>query len=134
MFRYRPKLPTETLPPTNPIEGFFFRTEQKALNFGIDRTSPVPYRPALSVRRRDRFMVVLPATSQPKSADSKDFFSLAAEDVRWTTKNSHATFLYHVCQTIAETALGPKIGVVSQNARMAIANWLRQLANNGAQL
>jgi hypothetical protein len=127
MFRHKPRPVTGTAPPLEPIEGFFFAPQQQALAFGANRTVPVSRRPALSVKRRDGFVAVLPATSKAKSHDFGQFFALSKEDVRWVRPESRATFLYCRYETVAVTAIGEKIGVVSQNARMDIARWLHRV-------
>ncbi len=127
MFRHKPRPVTGITPPLEPIDGFFFAPQQQALAFGANRAVPVSRRPALSVKRRDGFVAVLPATSKATSHDSGQFFALSKEDVRWVKPESRATFLYYRYETVALTALGEKIGVVAQDARMNIARWLHRV-------
>ncbi len=127
MFRHKPHLKASASLPLEPVDGFFFATPQQSMTFGANRAVPVSHRPALSVKRRDWAVVVLPATSTATSDDSGQFFALSKEDVRWVKPESRATFLFCRYETVALTAIGEKIGVVSQDARMNIARWLHRV-------
>jgi len=127
MFRHKSCLKASATLPLEPVDGFFFATQQQFMVFGANRAVPVSHRPALSVKRRDGYVVVLPATSKAKSDDSGQFFALSKNDVCWVKPESRATFLYCRYETVAITALGKKIGFVSQDARMNIARWLRRV-------
>lgn len=123
MFRHRPYpvLPaTET--PIDPVEGLIYRVAQEQLSFGKNRATPVTSRPVLPFVRRDHWVAVLPITSK----NGPQLYALADSEVRWISKNNRSTFIFYVYQTISDEVLGDKLGVISQHARVDIANWLRR--------
>jgi hypothetical protein len=124
VFRHRFQTSQPKTPPTEPVEGFLFRIQQQALHFGADRKIPVQSRPALPWKRRDNWAVVLPATSKPNNTPS--FFKLDESDVRWIYANPNPIFISCNYETIQATELHHKLAVISQNARMNIAHWLRR--------
>lgn len=123
MFRHQPHpVSPATQTPIDPVEGLIYRVAQQQLTFGKNRAAPVTSRPVLPFVRRDNWVAVLPITSKKGS----QLYELANSDVRWIRKNNRFTFVFHVYQTVSDDVLGEKLGIISQHARVDIANWLRR--------
>ena len=106
-------------------DGFIHVCEQAALMFGSDRREPKAYRPIVRIRYDGSRAVVLPCTTKDKT-DSPDFFELNDQRVQWSgSPDGRRSFAYYRCEVIAGDCVKNKIGIMTQNARIDLLNWLK---------
>lgn len=123
----QPAAPSEMV--LGKAEGFIFWCDQRALIFGSDRY-PVPSdsRPVVSIMRDDLVhAIVLPCTRNPKTWDPMNFFKLEPEHILMRKEKQQKTqsFVYWRYETVPHSSVGKKIGMLSQEARIALFHWLR---------
>ena len=123
----QPAAPSEMV--LGKAEGFVFWCNQQALVFGADR-NPVAAasRPVVSFMRHDLVgAIVLPCTRNPQTEDPLKFFKLEPEHILMRTEKHQKTqsFVYYRYEMVLHSNLKKKIGILSQDARVALFQWLR---------
>lgn len=127
MFRQKPPS-SPTLP--SPVfsedwaHGFHYLARQADLLFGQNRRPPLPWRPGVSLARRDAVTLILPATRKA----NPDFFHLKAEDVcvkRKPQERPTDSYLSHQYESVPHDRLIEN-GVLRHGLRLDIAHWLQQ--------
>lgn len=117
----------------NPI-GCFGMAPQARLFFGANRRQPTRKRAVLLLRRINPYlMTVLPCTTRAHPNDDLHFFRIARGDVTqvlWVKQLSMEelnkrpySYVFHRHETVPADSIR-KIGVVSQDTRMQLAQWL----------
>jgi hypothetical protein len=104
--------------------GFVHLCQQTALDFGSNRRTPVALRPVLEVRKDGARAVVLPCTSQDKTANAQ-FYELGPDRVEWTRPSGNRSFAYSRYETVGTAVLRQKIGVMPHPARIALMQWIK---------
>lgn len=96
-------------PAPDRLHGFCFLARQSALVFGPNRREPSSGRPAVSVTKRDDWVVLLPSTRQPNA----EFFHLTPKDC-FATRARQTTRL---TPTSARATRDATAGRLDQNRR-----------------
>ena len=104
--------------------GFVHLCRQAALDFGSDRRIPVSMRPVVEVRKDGPRTIVLPCTSQDRTADPT-FYELTRDRVEWTRPLESRSFAFMRYESISNEALREKIGVMPHPARIDLLKWLK---------
>ncbi len=123
MFRFLPKKLTTECP--DHIAGICYNILQTDLQFGSNSSKDNKTRPAISLRKRDSFLIVLPTTSQRNS----DFFHLSQDDCLLKNKNtekkdSYVSY-YDESLTLDAISRSNKRGILDHSLRINIADWLK---------
>lgn len=123
MFRFYPKNQASELP--DYIGGICYNIFQQDLVFGSDSKKENKTRPAISLRERDSFLIVLPTTTKQNS----DFFHLSQDDCLLKSRDAEKkdSYISYCFETLSEDAIkrSNKRGTLSHPLRINIADWLK---------